>query len=424
MEKLIAELIISDMRFKMDPSQYGNQKGTSIEHYLISMIHRMVTALDNNSRGQVFAVVANLIDWNNAFPRQCPKLGIESFMNNGVRPALIPVLINYFQDREMTVKWHGCKSVPRKVARGGPQGASLGLLEYLSQSNNNADCVSEGDRFKFIDDLSVLEIVNLLTVGLTSFNLKHQVPTDIPSHNQFIPADNLQSQVWLDTINEWTVNQQMLINEKKTKTIIFNYTDNYQFTTRLTINDQPIEVIESTKLLGTNLTNNLSWNLNTSAIIKKANARMQLLRKVASFGTSTDDLKDIYILYVRSILEKSATVWHSSLTEENKTDLERVQKSAFKIILREQYKSYSNALLKLQLETLNLRRENLCLSFAIKTSKNPKFQHLFPRNENSKQINTRYPDKFKVQHANTDRLKYSSVISMQHLLNEHFKFKS
>ena len=129
-------------------------------------------------------------------------------------------------------------------------------------------------------------------------------------------------------------------------------------------------------------------------------------------------------MYVRSILEKSATVWHSSLTEENKTDLERVQRSVLKIILGEQYKSYSNALLKLQLETLNLRRENLCLSFAIKTSKNPQFQHLFPRNENSKQINTRYPDKFKVQHANTDRLKYSSVISMQHLLNEHFKFKS
>ena len=270
----------------------------------------------------------------------------------------------------------------------------------------------------------MLEIVNLLTVGLTSFNLKHQVPTDIPSHNQYIPADNLQSQVWLNSINDWTVNQQMLINEKKTKTIIFNYTDNYQFTTRLTINDQPIEVIKSTKLLGTVLTNKLSWNLNTAAIVRKANARMQLLRKVASFGTSADELKDIYILYIRSILEKSATVWHSSLTEENKNDLERVQKSAFKIILGEQYKTYSNALQKLQLETLNLRRENLCLSFAIKASKNPKFQNLFPRNENSNKTDTRYPDKFKVQHTNTERLKCSTVIFMQNLLNEHFKFKS
>ena len=224
MEKLVSDLIISDMRLKLDPSQYGNQKGISIQHYLINMIHRILTALDNNSRRDIFAVVANLIDWNNAFPRQCPKLGVESFMQNGVRPALIPVLINYFQDREMSVKWHGCRSVPRKVAGGGPQGATLGLLEYLSQSNNSADCVSESDRFKFVDDLSVLEIVNLLTVGITSFNLKLQVPSDIPQHNQYIPAENLKSQNWLNSINDWTLNQKMLINEKKTKTMIISFT--------------------------------------------------------------------------------------------------------------------------------------------------------------------------------------------------------
>ena len=94
-EKLIAELIISDMEEKFDPSQFGNQRGVSIQHYLIQMLHRILTALDNNSKGDTFAVVANLIDWSNAFPRQCPKLGIESFMQNGVRSSLIPVLMNY-----------------------------------------------------------------------------------------------------------------------------------------------------------------------------------------------------------------------------------------------------------------------------------------------------------------------------------------
>ena len=128
-------------------------------------------------------------------------------MKNGVRPALIPVLINYFQDRQMSVKWHGCRSVPRKVNGGGPQGATLGLLEYLSQSNNSSDCVEVDDRFRFIDDLLVLEIVNLLTVGITSFNLKQQVPNDIQGHNQFIPPENLESQKWLDAISDWTTKQ-------------------------------------------------------------------------------------------------------------------------------------------------------------------------------------------------------------------------
>ena len=72
----------------------------------------------------------------------------------------------------MSVKWHGCCSVPKKINGGGPQGATLGLLEYMSQSNHSADCVDVKDRFKFVDDLSILEIVNLLTVGITSFNMK------------------------------------------------------------------------------------------------------------------------------------------------------------------------------------------------------------------------------------------------------------
>ena len=417
-EKLISQLIISDMEAKLDPAQFGNQKGISIQHYLIQMIHRILSMLDNNSKGDVFAVVANLIDWNNAFPRQCPKLGIESFIKNGVRPSLIPVLINYFQDRKMSVKWHGCRSVPRTINGGGPQGATIGLLEYLSQSNNSADCVDLVDRFKFVDDLSILEIVNLLTVGITSFNLKLSIPADIPSHNQFIPASSLKSQAWLDEIDKWTENQQMVINEKKTKTMIFNFTENYQFTTRLQLKDENIEVINSTRLLGTILSDDLRWDLNTSSIVKKANARMELLRRVASFGTPTEDLKIIYVLFIRSILEHSATVWHSSITEENSSDLERVQKSAIKIILQDKYIGYQNGLAQLGLEDLKSRREILCLEFAKKCVKHEKLKHMFPENKKEHSMNTRNNDMYQVQHANTGRLQDSAIIYMQKLLND------
>ena len=86
--------------------------------------------------------------------------------------------------------------------------ATLGLLEYQSQSNNSADCVQVKDRFKFVDDLSILEIVNLLTIGITSLDIKQQTPSDVPNHNQFIPPQNLNSQGWLDEIDDWTENQK------------------------------------------------------------------------------------------------------------------------------------------------------------------------------------------------------------------------
>ena len=419
MEKLLSELMISDMQSKMDPAQYGNQKGISIQHYLIKMLHRILTVLDNNQRRETFAVIANLIDWNNAFPRQCPKLGIEAFIANGVRPALVPVLVSYFQDRKMSVKWHGCRSVPRHIKGGGPQGATLGILEYLAQSNNSSDCVSDQDRFKFVDDLTVLEIINLLTIGISSFNLKQSVPSDVPTHNQVIPSSHLESQKWLNMINDWTINQKMQINEKKTKTMLFNFTEKYQFTTRLQLNKQTVEVIDHTKLLGTVISNDLRWNLNTEEIVKKANARMELLRKVAGFGAPLEDLKTVYILFIRSLLEQSATVWHSSLSKENIQDLERVQKSACRIMLKEKYQGYKNALKKLDLLTLDERREELCLQFAIKCTKNPKTVEMFPRNLKKHIMQTRNPETFKVQFANTERLKKSPIIFMQKLLNEH-----
>ena len=80
-----------------DPSQYGNEKGISTQHYLIKMIDRVLTCLDRNNSKEAYAVISELIDWNQASDRQCPKLGIESLFSNGVRKSLIPVLIKYFQ---------------------------------------------------------------------------------------------------------------------------------------------------------------------------------------------------------------------------------------------------------------------------------------------------------------------------------------
>ena len=199
-EKIISKMIISDMKGKMDPSQFANQKGLSIQHYLIKMIDRILEALDKNAKGESCAVLATMVDWKQAFPRQCPKLGVESFIENGVRPSLIPVLVNYFQGRKMKVKWHGEMSSSRQLNGGGPQGSTFGIWEYLSQSNNNANSISESDRFKFVDDLTFLEIIWLLNVGIATYNVKAHVPSDIPAHNQLIVPENLQTSKYLEDI--------------------------------------------------------------------------------------------------------------------------------------------------------------------------------------------------------------------------------
>ena len=48
---------------------------------------------------------------------------------------------------------------------------------------------------------------------------------------------------------------------------------------------------------------------------------MTLLVKTAEFGASEEELKNIYILFVRSVVEQSWAVWHTSLSSENANDL-------------------------------------------------------------------------------------------------------
>ena len=124
---------------------------------------------------------------------------------------------------------------------------------------------------------------------------------------------------------------------------------------------------------------------------------MEILRKIASFGASKDDFRNICFLFIRSELEQSAVVWHSSLTEENKADLERVQKYAVKLILGGQYKGYRKSLTDLEIETLDERREKLCLNFARRCLRNEKNRKMFPENSKNHFMKTRKQEKYRVQ---------------------------
>ena len=204
LEKLLAELILSDMGKKMDPSQYGNQKGIGIQHYLVKMVDKILSALDKNSSNKNSAVLASIVDWDNAFPRVCPKLGIQSFIKNGVRPSVIPLLVNYFQNRKMSVKWHDCFSDPIQINGGGPQGATLGILVYLSLSNSCSEFLEADNKFRFIDDLTVLEVIDLLSLKVKKFDIENSVPNDIPTHNNVVEPKDLKTQEILNKLSKWT----------------------------------------------------------------------------------------------------------------------------------------------------------------------------------------------------------------------------
>ena len=90
---------------------------------------------------------------------------------------------------------------------------------------------------------------------------------------------------------------------------------------------------------------------------------------------------------------------------------------ALRIILKDRYESYENALSTCSILCLKDRRKALSLSFAKKCIKNEQTSKIFPLNR--AYYNTRNTERYVVTKAKTSRLSKSAIPYMQKLLNEN-----
>ena len=110
--------------------------------------------------------------------------------------------------------------------------------------------------------------------------------------------------------------------------------------------------------------NKLSWDANCKYIIQKVNTRMQQLRGEQGFGAKMHEMVHLWILFCRSVFDQSCIVCGTSLTQENVRDLERAQTIFAKLVSKEKYTNYENAINLLDLDSLEEKRNKMCLKFA------------------------------------------------------------
>ena len=416
-ESYLKNWIMEDIAQNIDIGQFGGQAGIGTEHMLVCFVDRILQLLDEATNKR--AVIAMSLDWANAFDRQDPTIAVKKFLDLGVRPSLVPLLASYLSDRTMKVKFNNEMSEIYRLIGGGPQGTLIGGIEYIVQSNDNADIVPEEDRFKYIDDLSLVQLV-CLSGALIDYNFKDHVASDIHVDNKYLSAADAGLQSSLDHIYHWTDENLMKLNVAKCNYMIISRSKE-KFNTRLTINNEKLEQISVSKLLGIWISEDLDWGKNCQEICRKAYSRLSMITKLKYAGVSRDDLLDIYVLFIRSIIEYCSVVFHSSLTKEQSNKLERIQKTCLKVILANDYVDYETALRVCGLETLNKRRESKCLSFALKCINHEKNRRLFPLNPIKTDYEVRNRELFKVNFARTTAYKNSAVPYCQRLLNDHFK---
>ena len=132
--------------------------------------------------------LAIFVDWKFAHSRQNHTLGIESFITNKVRPAIIPLLPNYFQNRkeQNRMKHNGVISEISHQPGSEAQGASLENQEFINQTNENVQRVPTEKIFKYLNDLTTLDIINLLIVRLLGYISNSNLPFDVPGYSYLL----------------------------------------------------------------------------------------------------------------------------------------------------------------------------------------------------------------------------------------------
>ena len=104
----------------------------------------------------------------------------------------------------MRVTWHNVMFSSKQLPGGGPQGTSLGIWSYLSKTNDNPEEASDKDIYKFVDDKSLVEVVNLQNVGIASHNFRSRIPSNVPTSNIIIQYENIRTQKYVRDIDLWT----------------------------------------------------------------------------------------------------------------------------------------------------------------------------------------------------------------------------
>ena len=111
----------------------------------------------------------------------------------------------------MTVKFNAEESSLFSLIGGGPQGSWSGKACFITASDDNAAHVSQDNRYKFSDDLNILEFVILGHI-LTDYEFLSHVASDVGVGEKFVPPHELEIQSNLAQIDLYNFLLQLLYN--------------------------------------------------------------------------------------------------------------------------------------------------------------------------------------------------------------------
>jgi hypothetical protein len=256
----VFETLIADQIYKyfenqniLSDCQFGFRKNSSCELALNTMIQEWRDSLDIEKH-----VIALFLDLSKAFDTINHMLLIRKLEHYNFSIEAVNLIKDYLKNRKIAVNLNQTKSKQESLCTGVPQGSVLGPLLFII----------------FVNDLSWLQISSKMVLFADDTTLF------INGFDLDVILQQLSKDI--EQVNVWLKHNNLVLNLKKTIAMHFPLSSHQKKLYKsldLKFDDVNIEFVENTKLLGVTIDHMLKFDLHSSNLCKKINAKTFLLSK-------------------------------------------------------------------------------------------------------------------------------------------------
>ena len=305
-------------------SQYGFVQGSGTGDYGAMLAFKMHCTLERRRRG-IFCS----FDVKGAFDRVWWEMLIKKLWKRGMRRRALKLLKHYLFKRFLRVVAQGKSSTKKEIFSSVPQGAKWSTDLYNFDCADMEDEIENGELFSYADDTGVWY--------------------EVTDENEGYILGLIQED--LDRLWDWGVRNKTTFEADKTGCLVVS---NKLFpfdTSALRFGGEPMELLESIKIVGFVFDRRMLWSEMVAKQAKKARARLAALFRLKSF-LDTDNLKTMYTSFIRSISE-FGSIGYMAASDVHLAKLDRIQSTAERVC-------------GFEVESLQQRREVCVLSLVLK----------------------------------------------------------
>ena len=332
----IFEKIISDQLYNyltinelINESQSGFRSKHSTQTALLSATNDWYRNIDDNLLNLVI-----FIDLKKAFDTVDHAILLQKLEFYGVKGLALSWFKSYLTDRQQKCYINGNQSESCHLTHGVPQGSTLGPLLFLLYINDLPDCLQHSSARMYADDTNLTITTKTVTKASETANED------------------------LENVKQWLLANKLSLNLTKTEYMIIasNYKlDNLGTNQTIYIDRIPVKRVYSTKALGMQIDDKLTWSKHVEHMAKKISSALGGLRRARPY-VPLDTLISIYHALIQPLFDYCDVVY-DNINKGLNERLQKLQNRAARIITRSNYDVRSVDILKqLEWDTLSQGR--------------------------------------------------------------------